>query len=302
MLTPLKRAIKIGCKNFYRNIAISLATVFIVSAAVFAISVLYLFNSAANILIDSVKQKVDVSVYFAEDAKTEDILAIKAALADIPDVKSVEYVPKEKAFEEFSAKHEGEQVLIDSLNEIGKNPFLASLSVSAKQSFQYDKIIEFLNADSYKSMIERIDYFQRKPVIERLYAITDNVNRGGIIISLIIGAIAVLVAFNAIRMAIYASKDEVSVMRLVGASNWFIRGPFLIHSAIAAFIAFVVVFFATFWLSYGFNGSIKAIAPEISPFRIFIANFWFLIIIQIVSGLAISMLSSALAIRKYLKV
>jgi len=302
MFTPLKRAIKIGYKNFYRNIAISLATVFIVSAAVFGISMLFLFNSAANVLIDSVKQKVDVSVYFTENTKTEDILAIKAALADIPDVSGVEYITKEQALDEFTTKHKDEQVLIDSLNEIGKNPFLSSLSISAKQSFNYDQIISFLNADNYKDMIARVDYFQRKPVIDRLYSITDNINKAGIIISLIIGVIAVLVAFNAIRMAIYASKDEVSVMRLVGASDWFIRGPFLVYSAIAGLISFVVVFFTVFWICYGFNGPIKMIAPEISPFKIFSANFWILIIIQIVSGLAISMFSSVLAIRKYLKV
>lgn len=302
MLTSFKRAVKIGYKNFYRNIAISLATVFIVSAAVFAISMLFLFNSAANVLIDSVKEKVDVSVYFTENTKTEDILAIKAALADMPDVKGVEYVSNEKALDDFTAKHKDEQVLIDSLNEIGKNPFLPSLSISAKQSFQYDQVVDFLKADKYKDMIARVDYFQRKPVIERLYSITDNINKAGMIISLIIGVIAVLVAFNAIRMAIYASKDEVSVMRLVGASNWFIRGPFLVYSAIAGLISFVIVFFAVFWLSYGFNGPIKMVAPEISPFKIFIANFWILIIIQLVSGLVISMFSSVLAIRKYLKV
>jgi cell division transport system permease protein len=302
MFTPLRRAVILGYKNFYRSIGISIATVFIVSSSVFLISVLFVFNSAADILIDNVKQKVDVSVYFIESAKTEEILAIKAELLKITEVKSVDYVTKEEALNEFTARHEDEQILIDSLSEIGKNPFLASLNISVFESSKYQQIVDFLNGDNYKNLIERVDYFQRKPVIDKLYSISDNINKGGMILSIILGLISILVAFNAIKVAIYSSKDEISVMRLVGASNWFIRGPFLIQGIIAGLIAFVISFFAIFWLCYGFNGSIKEIAPEISPFKIFIANFWILIIIQIVSGISIAMISSVFAIRKYLKV
>jgi cell division transport system permease protein len=302
MLTPLKRAIKLGYKNFFRSIGISIATVFIVSASVFLISILFIFNSAADILIDNIKKKVDISVYFVETAKTEEILAIKAELLKIPEVKSIDYVTKEQALEEFTKKHSDEQILIDSLSEIGKNPFLASLNVSVLESSKYQQIVDFLNGDNYKNLVERVDYFQRKSVIDRLYAISENINKGGMILSIILGIISILVAFNAIKVAIYSSKDEISVMRLVGASNWFIRGPFLIQGLIAGLIVFVISFFAIFWLCYGFNGSIKEIAPEISPFKIFIANFWILVIIQVVSGISIAMISSVFAIRKYLKV
>ena len=302
MFTAFKRATKLGYKNFYRSIGISIATVFIVSASVFLISILFIFNSAANILIDSIKQKVDISVYFVETAKTEEILAIKAELLKIPEVKNVVYVTKEQALDEFTKKHSDEQILIDSLSEIGQNPFLASLNVSVIESSKYQQIVDFLNTDNYKNLVERVDYFQRKPVIDRLYAISDNINKGGLILSIILGIISILVAFNAIKVAIYSSKDEISVMRLVGASNWFIRCPFLIQGLIAGLIAFVISFFAIFWLCYGFNSSIKQIAPEISPFKIFIANFWILVIIQVVSGISIAMISSVFAIRKYLKV
>lgn len=281
---------------------ISVATIFVVASAVFLISILFLFNSAINVVIDSVKQKVDVSAYFNEDTKTEDILAIKVELLKIPEVKDVAYVTKEQALNEFTEKHKGEQVLIDSLSEIGNNPFLASLNISVKDSSKYQQIVDFLNRDSYKSMIERIDYFQRKPVIDRLYSIADSINKGGMILSVILGLISILVAFNAIRVAIYASKDEIAVMRLVGASNWFIRGPFIIQGIIAGLIAFVLSFFAIFWLCYGFNGPIKTIAPDVSPFKIFIANFWILVIIQVVSGVCVAMISTVMAIRKYLKV
>lgn len=302
MLTYLKRVFILGYKNFYRSIGISIATIFIVSASVFFISILFVFNSAVNIIIDNVKQKVDVSVYFNEGVKTEDILAIKSELIKISEVKNVEYITKEKAFDEFTAKHKDEQILIDSLSEIGKNPFLASLNISVKDSSKYQQIVDFLNQDNYNDLIERIDYFQRKPVIDRLYSIADNINKGGLILSIILGLISILVAFNAIRVAIYASKEEISVMRLVGASNWFIRGPFLIQGAIAGLISSAIAFFAIFWLCYGFNNSIKQIAPEISPFKIFIANFWLLVIIQIISGVSIAMVSTVLAIRKYLKI
>ncbi len=282
--------------------ALSLATVFIVSAVVFIISLLYIFNVSTGILISSVKEKVDIAVYFRETAQTEDILEIKAMLSNNPEVKDVKYISREDALDQFTKRHEGDPVLMESITEVGRNPFLASLNIKATKIASYDSIVDFLQAEAYQDIVKKVDYFQRKPVIDRLYAMTGSMNSAGTIISLFLGLVALLVAFNAIRLAIYASREEISVMRLVGASDWFIRGPFIIEGIIIGLISAGIVFFVIFAFCFGLNGFVKQITGDISLVQIFVANFWFLVIIQVVASLGITAISSILAMRKYLEV
>ena len=302
MFTSFKRIIKAGWFAFSRNIGLSLATVFIMMMAISLITFLFLLNISAKILISSIQEKVDISVYFKEDVLPEDILQVKSEIAKIPEVKDVEYVSKEKALEKFIEKHRDDPVLMESLTEVGSNPFLASLSVKAWQASQYEQVNKFLENFSYKNLIAKVDYYQRKPVIDRLFSITSGINRGGILFSIVLGIIAILVAFNAVRIAIYNSSEEISTMKLVGASNWFIRGPFLIQGVIAGILAVLIALLITFVISFGLNSRVEAIAPEISIFGLFISNFGILVLIQFVLGIGLGMISSAIAIRKYLKV
>lgn len=299
MIILLKRIIKIGYKNFFRSISLNIATVFVIVIVVSLISIIFIFSIASKILIADIQEKVDVSIYFIEDALTEDILSVKSALSEIPEVKKVDYISKEESMDKFIERHKEDPVIIESLAEIGNNPFLASLSVHANYGFEYEKIAEFLNGDSYKNIVEKIDYYQRKPVIDKVFSITSGVTKGGISLSIILGVIAVLIAFNTVRIAICNSDEEISVMRLVGASNLFIRGPFLVQGIIwgilSAFISFVFIFI----ICYGINSPVSNMAG-ISVLGLFFSNIWMLILIQLGSGIAIGSLSGMAAVEEYL--
>lgn len=301
MLTSFKRIIKIGYKNFFRNIGLNVATVFVISIVVCLISFLFVFNFASNILLKNIQNKVDVSVYFKENASTEEILSIKSALSEIPEVENIDYTPKEQSLEEFTERHKEDAVIMESLAEIGINPFLASLSVRASDGAQYEKIVNFLEADSYQNIIEKVDYYQRKSVIDKVFSITSGINKGGISLSIILGLIAIVVAFNTVRIAICSSNEEISVMRLVGAQNLFIRGPFVVQGIIwGVFSALISLVFISI-ICYGLNSPVNDLA-SISIFNLFIANFWMLLLIQVVSGASIGVASSLIAVEKYLKV
>ena len=151
-------------------------------------------------------------------------------------------------------------------------------------------------------IIDKVDYHQRKSVIEKLFALTDGINNIGLFFSIFFGIIAILVAFNTVRIAIYSSKEEISVMRLVGASNSFIRGPFIVQGAIIGFIAAIITFFITLGLSYGFDARVQIIAPGISILSIFLNNIFLLLLIQLATGVGLGIISSCIAIRKYLKI
>ncbi len=280
----------------------SIATILIMVVVISLATLLFLLNPASKILISGLQEKVDISVYFGEDVLPGDIWEVESEISRIPEVKDVEYVSREQALEKFIEKHKDDPVLMESLTEVGYNPFLASLNIKAWQVSQYEQVTNFLETGPFRNLIDKVDYHQRKPVIEKVFSITSGINKVGIFFSIIFGAIAILVAFNTIRIAIYNSSEEISIMRLVGASNWFVRGPFLIQGAIVGFIATLITLIITFGICYGLDSKIRVIAPEISIFSLFLSNFWTLILIQLATGIGLGVLSSFIAIRKYLRI
>ncbi|MEA3344289.1 MAG: permease-like cell division protein FtsX [Patescibacteria group bacterium] len=302
MLTSFKRIIRAGFKNFYRNSLLSATTIFVMVIVVSLVTVLFLFNSVFNILISDIQDKVDISIYFKEDVATENILEIRSQLAEIPEVKEVKYISKEEAFTTFVERHKDDPILIESLDEVGKNPFLSSLGVKAQQASEYQEVVNFLDNNSFNDLIEKIDYYERKPVIDKVFSITESINKTGIIFSVILGLIAILIVFNTIRIAIYSSKKEISTMKLVGASNWFIQGPFLIQGILVGIFSTIITLLITFAICYGFDSKINAIVSDVRIFNIFTHNFWTILLIQITAGIGLGIIPTIIAVKKYLKI
>lgn len=302
MLISFKRVIKTGWKGFRRNIGLSLATILIMVIVISLATLLFLLNPVSKILIADIQEKVDISVYFKEDVSSEYILEVESEISKIPEVKDVEYISKDQALEKFIEKHKDDPVLMESLTELGSNPFLASLNVMAWEPSQYEQVANLLETSSFRNLIDKVDYHERKPVIEKVFSVVSGLNKIGIFFSILFAAIAVLIAFNTVRIAIYNSGEEISVMRLIGASNWFVRGPFLIQGIIIGFIATLITLLITFGLCYGFDARIKTIAPDISIYSIFISNFFLLFLIQLATGIGLGIISSYIAVRKYLKI
>jgi len=301
-MTSLKRIIKNGWSDFWRNIALSLATIFIMVTVLSLVTFLYFLNPVSEILISDVEKKVDVSVYFKEGVLEEDIVQVKAEVAKITEVREVEYISKEEAFNIFLERHRDDPVLIESLTEVGYNPFLASLNIRAKEASQYEAITTFLETGQFKDLVDKVDYHQRKPVIDKVYALTSGVKKIGILFSLVFGLIAVLIAFNTIRIAIHNSSEEISIMRLVGASNWFVRGPFLVQGIIVGLIAAVITLLIAFGVSWAIDSKINILMPDISTLHIFLSNILNIFLIQLATGIILGIVSSLIAVRKYLKI
>lgn len=302
MLTSSRRIIINSWKGFSRNVSLNLATVFIMVIVISLPTFLIFLNPASKILINEIKEKVDISVYFNEDVNPKDILLVKSAVSNVSGVEKVEYISKEQALKKFEVKHKNDPVLMKSLTEVGRNPFLPSLSIKALQASQYGQIAKFLETGPFNKLINKVDYYQRKPIIEKIFSTIHNINKAGILFASILGIIAILVAFNAIRTAINNSKEEIETMRLVGASNGFIRGPFLVQGVIIGFFAFLVAFIITFAFCYFFDSKIKSIIPEISIYNLFINNIGMLILVQLITGIGLGVISSMIAVRKYLKI
>ncbi len=302
-----KRTIIAGLRGFYRNRTVSLSSIFILTITLSIITSFYLFGAVFDYTLEQVKEKVDVRVYFTVDTTEEQVSELKAKLLGLTDVKTVTYTSREQALLDFKKKHEGDQLTLQALEELGSNPFGASLSVIAKDTSRYDAIATQLSEGSgllgdQKGIIDKVNYYQIKDSIDKLNNIIGWVNTVGFWLSIVFVLMSCMIVYNTIRLAIFVYRDEIAVMKLVGASNMFIRGPFVVeailYSIVATFITIILFFPATVWVTkktvFFFEG-------------LNINAFYMTHLVQLVGMLllfsaALTVLSSLLAVRKYLKV
>src|SRR6056297_2331142 len=180
MWTTVKRVLKSGWENFYRSSTASVATVFILSIVIFVTSSLYIVKDASNYLVNEIRDRTDVSVYLVKDSSRDKILNLKEEVTNLEEVEKVDFISQKEAYNEFVEEHGEDPDLMGAINEVGGNPFLASLNIRAKEHDQYAKIAQFIEESDYADIVEKIDYYQRKPIIEKIFSLTSTVNRIGL--------------------------------------------------------------------------------------------------------------------------
>lgn len=302
MFVAFSRIIKYGFQNFLRNGWLSTATIAIMFLALFVLQSLIIFNVVAKTAIISVQNKIDISVYFKNNTAEDEILKLKKSLEGLSEVKKTEYVSREQALADFQARRKDDPIVIAAIKELGENPLLASLNIKAYNPKEYATISAYLNNESFSSIIEKASYAQNQVAISRLTSIVGAAKRGGIILTFVVAIIAVLVAFNTIRLAIYSNRDAIGVMRLVGASNNFIRGPYIVEGILYGILAGVLSFIIITLLIAYVAPHVANFVPEMNLQNYFAANFLRLLSYQLIFGIILSAVSSFIAVHRYLKV
>ncbi len=302
-----KRVLVSGGKSFLRGGAVSAATVLIMTVTLSIIGSLIFLSALLTFTLNSIKDKVDVSVYFVTTAAESDILAVKGQLEKLPQVENVTYTSAADALTAFRARHATDQLTLQALDELGGNPLDASLEVRAKDPSEYESIVSFLEASPTlsaggTSIVDRINYSQNKDVIDRLALAIQATREIGFAVVILFAIASILIAFATIRLAIYVAKDEIAVMRLVGASNAYIQGPFIVTGVLTGVTAALIVLLLL-WPATWYVG-----VKTVTWFGGFdIASYYsshFLLVLGIImlSGIALGAVASVLAIRKYLTV
>ena len=303
----LKRIVRTGFFNFWRNSTVSFASVLVMMVTLVVIGFLSFSGALLDTSLAQLRDKIDINVTFIPTAKESDVLAIKQSLESLPEVLLVTYVSREEALEAFKERHASDQSILAALDELGDNPLGAVLNIKARDPAQYASVAQFLESQNTLSsqgitVVDRINYFQNKTAIDRLTKIINSADRLGFALTITLALISILIAFNTIRLTIYIAKDEISVMRLVGASTTYIQGPFvivgIIYGVVAGILTLLLFLPLTYWL-----GSVTAnFFVGFNIFSYYLHNFFELALIILVSGILIGSLSSLLAIRRYLKI
>lgn len=303
--TNLKRVIVSGFRSFIRSGFTSLAGVLVMTITLFVITSQIFVQAALNSTLNDIKEKVDITVYFVPNVNEDDIKEVEFALKGLPEVKDVSYTSQEEALREFKEKHVDDFLTIQALEELGDNPLGASLNVKAKDPSQYESISKYFEESGALSndnlnIIDQIDYHDNKLVIDRLSSIITKAEKLGLLVSLILILISMVITFNTVRLIIYMSKDEISVMKLVGAGSRYIRGPFIVSGVLIGLISAIITAILFIPVSY-WLGETMTDFVGMDLFNYFNSNFIQLFLIMIISGVIIGGLSSVFAIARYLR-
>lgn len=303
MLTNIKRIFKIAWQTIFRNKGLGLQVIFIMTIAVFVLTSLFLFRGLTNFLISEAEKRVDISVYFKKDVEEDKIFRVEKELYNFSkEVKDVQYISQEQAKEIFIARHKNDPLYLEALEEVGNNPFLASLNIKAENPIFYAKISDFLIQGPFKNLIEKVSYYENERIINKLFALISTVEKTGIFFSLFLIVLVFLINFNTVKLTILSFKNEISTMRLVGASNWFIRTPFIIQGLFYGLVSILIVNIMFFSFLGFLSKGIQLWLLNFNLLNYFQTSFLGLFFWQIIFVFILCIFSSFFAVRKYLKV
>ncbi|KKU68323.1 MAG: hypothetical protein UX89_C0005G0037 [Parcubacteria group bacterium GW2011_GWA2_47_16] len=303
----IKRVIKAGFVSFWRNGFVSLASVLVMTVTLFVIgSVIFLLATLDSSLND-LKSRVDVNVYLTTTASEDDIASLRQALQGLPEVKAVEYVSRSEALDNFKNRHENDQPTLDALAELSDNPLGAVLNITATDPNQYESIANFLKSDNALAkgrqvIVAKVNYDDNKTAISVLSKIIISAQRLGLAVTVVLVIVSLIIIFNTVRLAIYSARDEISVMRLVGASNKYIRGPFVISGIMYGIIAGIITLGVFYPLTYWLGSATANFFNGINVFHYYTVNFGQIFGIIMGSGVVLGAVSSYLAVRRYLTI
>ncbi len=305
--TKVKRVIKSGFVSFWRNGYVSLASVLVMTVTLSVIAALIFIGAMLQSTLSGIKEKVDVNVYFVTTAPEDQIFSLENSIKSQPEVASVSYISREQALNNFRGKHSSDQLTLQALDELNDNPLGASLNIKAKDPSQYESIANFVETKASaispsSSIIDKINYSENKAAIDALNRIIDSSSKIGLILGIFFVLISILITFNTIRLAIYISREEISVMRLVGASNMFIRGPFVTAGLMYGIISALVTLILLYPITFGFGPLTERLGTGLNLFSYYISHLWQISLVIIGAGLFLGTVSSFLAVKKYLKV
>lgn len=302
MNTSFDRIIKFGWQNFRRNSYLSMGTTGILALTLILFTGLLAFNFLSASVVSDLENKVDVTAYFIDDASEEDMLALKEDLEGLATIESVKYISKEEALDKFKERHKDDDLIQESLAELDENPLQASLNIKALNPGLYPEVVEYLEGNFLRNTIDKINFYENQGVIERIQTVSRGMEKWGLIVVLILASIAVLVAFNTIRLTIYSQRQEIEIMRLVGATNSQIRGPYIVEGGLYGFFGSLIalgVFYPSLSLV---SPKIEAFAPSVDLFGYFGLYAPQFILMVVGLGIVLGVFSSYIAIRRYLKI
>ncbi|HQF57378.1 MAG TPA: permease-like cell division protein FtsX [Candidatus Magasanikbacteria bacterium] len=301
-MTAFFRIIKFALQDIFRNFSLSFMTVIILILMLLSVNILVVLNVLTDKAISSVKEQIDVSVYFSYDASEEKIKEVKDYVGSFPEVNEIIYLDRDEVLLQFKEQYKNNPDILASLEELGENPLGPTMIIKTKETKDYQKITQALDIPEYESIIESKTFGDTEKAINRIQNITDQVEKFAYMASILFAVISFFIIFNTVRATIYSQRIEITIKKLVGASNWFVRGPYIIEALIFSLISLGISYFLVMIGIYIIDPYIAIIFSESNILtNYYNSNIILLLGIQFGGVFLLAMFSCLLAMRKQLK-
>lgn len=304
----VSRICRYGLSNFARNAWLTTAATAVMTVTLTILLATFTLHLVFNDTLAEIRQKIDISIYLADDITESQREELESAIHQIAGVTTINYVSKAQARQEYINQNSGDQAQLEALSVLGdKNPFPASLRVHVSNTDHLNEIAALVGEEKWQSYQfpgkKASISGSRKDAIENIARAAQFSEIAGLAVSGLFLVLSVMVIFNTIRMAIFNRRDEIEIMKLIGAEKSFIRGPFIVEACLygifAAVVAIALMYVALLTAGPGIAGAGIAIEPTIE----FFSRYPLLIFVcELLAGILIGIVSSFLAIRRYLKV
>ncbi len=298
------RIFTFGFQNFLRNGWLSVVTVSMLIFTLLTVNILLVVQRLAATSLTAVEDRIDVTVYFKNETSEDILSGAQGALAPLSQVREVVRVSSEEALARFTQRHQGETEVLAALEEVGDNPFGPSLVVRARSAADFPFILKALENPAFASFIDQRDFQDYAEVVQNIERVSRSVGIFGLVLAAMFLLISTLIVMNTIRVAIYIYREEISIMRLVGASSMFIRAPFWFEAVLYSLIATAL----TAGLVFVSVGAFERVADRFfAPANTDLLG-WYLVNGLLIFGMqfivlaVINIASASMAMRKYLKV
>ena len=302
MFIKFFRVLKFAFQDILRNFSLSFMTVLILVLMLLSINTLIVIRVLTFEATSSIKDQIDVSVYFDYSVTDKNVNEVISYLQSFPEVTELVLLSREEVLEDFKEQHKDSPDILLSLEELNQNPLGPTLIVKTKETIDYEKIITALGVPEYEGFIEAKTFADTEQAIQRIEIITSNLEKFTLVLSGLFAVIAFVIIFNTIRVSVYTQRIEITIKKLVGATNWFVRGPYLVESVIFSLLG--TIFALTFVFTV-----LRVIEPYIQMVfqrsniltNYFNSNIIMLFGLQFAGVFVLTVFSSFLAMRRSLK-
>jgi cell division transport system permease protein len=305
-LIAFERIIKNGFISFGRNIWLAIAAIAMMSITLTIVLFAVIANATFSHTITDITSHIDVSVYLKDEVAEQQRNDLISQIKNLENVKSVDYVSKEQALKTYQEDNAKNKDLLTAISQTN-NPLPASLEIKPVDPNNLDSIKSFLDKPEIQAQQSDPTSYSgdRKAAIDKITKATHFIQQAGIVGIIVFIIVSMLIIFNTIRMAIFNRRDELVIMRLLGASPWFIRGPFVVetmlYGAVAAAISLIVCSSLFALASSTLEASSLGLLDITYSGEYFAEHLYEILTIQLAIGIIIGAVSSAIATRRYLK-
>lgn len=305
-MITLGRIIKTGMVNFFRNAWLAMAAIAVMVVTLTIVLFSWLTSATFNRTIEQITERIDISIYVADTTTEEQLDELMTGLENLSNVESLEYYDKDMALERYMEQNADNPQLLQAITQT-ENPLPATIQIVPVDLDRIEEIRTYLDQPDIKALQSDPPSYSgdRKEAIDKISHATNILQRAGVIAVGVFGLVSVLIIFNTIQMAIFNRRDELSIMRLLGATTTYIRGPFVVeavmYGVISALLSVLFIYLMFAVSSSTLQASSLGLLDISYSNQYFNNHFWWILAAQLGVGILIGAASSIIATKRYLK-